>query len=128
MTAADASEFASAGHARQRLCELLAALHERSEPRSILIAAAWIPPPRGCSPEVRCCDAPPVRLLVLGLTQAPGKAFGQALTLECLNDKIDEGARLRRQQRAARVVDGDRPTVAIPLGYEAHERTAFQMR
>jgi hypothetical protein len=28
------------------------------------------------------------------LTQAPGKALGQAVTLECLNDKIDEGTRL----------------------------------
>src|SRR5437588_5544965 len=64
----------------------------------------------------------------LTLTQATGEAFGQTVTLECLNNKIDEDTRLRRDQRTARVVDRDRPTVSVPLGYEAHERPAFQMR
>ena len=62
------------------------------------------------------------------LAQAAGEAFGQTVALERLNDKIDEDAGLRRQQRSARVIDGDRPTVAVPLGNETHERTALQIR
>src|SRR5438477_6554139 len=64
----------------------------------------------------------------LGLADTAGKSFGKTLTPECLDDEVDENARFGRHQRTARVIDGDRPTVSVPLGYEAHERTAFQMR
>ena len=47
------------------------------------------------------------------LAQAAGEAFGQTVALERLNDKIDEDAGLRRQQRAARVIDGDLSLIHI---------------
>ena len=57
-----------------------------------------------------------------------GEARRQLLLLERVDDDVNQGAGLGRQQLVAGEVQRDRPGVAVPVRQQAHQRAAVQVR